>query len=91
MVNPDSNESMFFFGQTPVGKLARSIEWDKHPLGPVESWDNALKTTISIIMGSKLPMFIAWGKERYFFYNDPYAVILGNKHPKAFGDQFYMV
>ena len=33
-------------------------------------------------------MFVAWGQERTFFYNDSYALILGKKHPKAFGETF---
>lgn len=49
------------------------------------------KTALSIVLNSKFPMFISWGKERWFFYNDAYAVILGNKHPNAFGNKFYNI
>jgi signal transduction histidine kinase/CheY-like chemotaxis protein len=34
-------------------------------------------------------MFVAWGKELGFLYNDPYAEILGAKHPRALGIRFY--
>jgi signal transduction histidine kinase len=34
-------------------------------------------------------MFVAWGKDLGFLYNDPYAEILGAKHPKALGNRFY--
>ena len=30
-------------------------------------------------------MFVAWGEELGFLYNDPYAEILGAKHPRALG------
>jgi PAS domain S-box-containing protein len=33
-------------------------------------------------------MFVAWGPELGFLYNDAYAVILGAKHPKAMGSRF---
>jgi signal transduction histidine kinase/ActR/RegA family two-component response regulator len=33
-------------------------------------------------------MFVAWGKELGFLYNDPYAEILGAKHPSALGKRF---
>lgn len=33
-------------------------------------------------------MFVAWGPERFFFYNDAYATILGTKHPSALGEKF---
>ena len=34
-------------------------------------------------------MFVAWGKELGFLYNDAYAEILGAKHPRALGSRFY--
>jgi len=40
------------------------------------------------MLGSKFPMFVAWGPELGFLYNDAYAVILGAKHPKAMGSRF---
>jgi PAS domain S-box-containing protein len=33
-------------------------------------------------------MFIAWGPELAFLYNDAYAPILGSKHPRALGRPF---
>src|SRR3712207_4602128 len=34
-------------------------------------------------------MFVAWGADLGFLYNDPYAEILGAKHPAALGRRFY--
>ncbi|MCW1432404.1 PAS domain-containing sensor histidine kinase [Novosphingobium sp. JCM 18896] len=36
-------------------------------------------------------MFIAWGADLTFLYNDAYADILGNKHPAALGEPFQEV
>lgn len=36
-------------------------------------------------------MFIAWGDELTFLYNDAYSMILGNKHPEALGRPFHLV
>ncbi len=33
-------------------------------------------------------MFVAWGADLGFLYNDPYAEILGAKHPRALGQRF---
>lgn len=79
---------MIIFGKGITGKIARSIDWSKHPLGPVGTWDVNLRSSLSLAMSSMFPMFISWGPERYFFYNDAYSVILGNKHPDAFGKKF---
>lgn len=77
-----------FFGKSETAELANSIDWAHHPLGPIDDWDQSLKTSISLAMRSKFPMFLTWGKHKYFFYNDAYAPILGIKHPKAFGQKF---
>jgi PAS domain-containing protein len=34
-------------------------------------------------------MFVAWGPALGFLYNDPYAEILGAKHPAALGARFH--
>ncbi|WP_458388534.1 HWE histidine kinase domain-containing protein [Sphingomonas sp. F9_3S_D5_B_2] len=36
-------------------------------------------------------MFIAWGSELTFIYNDAYAPILGTKHPSALGAPFQQI
>ncbi len=54
-------------------------------MGPVETWPQSLKTSISTLLECKLPMYIAWGKEWTQFYNDAYRPILGAKHPAAMG------
>lgn len=77
-----------FFGQTEVAYHASKIDWSNHPLGPVEKWDTHLKIALGIAFNSKFPMFVSWGKERFFFYNDAYAVILHKRHPAAFGARF---
>jgi PAS domain S-box-containing protein len=71
-----------------TGALIESIDWSRHPLGPIESWPAALCTTLSIILHSRFPMFIFWGKDLICFYNDAYRPSLGNegKHPSAMGN-----
>jgi PAS domain S-box-containing protein len=60
-------------------------------LGPVEQWPASLRTTWRLMEQSKFPMFVAWGKNLRFLYNDAYAPILGAKHPEAFGRPFRQV
>lgn len=69
------------------GELIRSIDWIKNPLGPIEKWPQSLRTTLSILLNSKFPMFLFWGPELICFYNDAYRPSLGNegKHPEAMG------
>ena len=67
----------------------RSQDWSASPLGPPESWPQSLRTVVGLLLQSRFPMFVAWGEELGFLYNDPYAEILGAKHPAALGKRFY--
>jgi signal transduction histidine kinase/CheY-like chemotaxis protein len=71
-----------------VAELMRSHDWSQSPLGPPESWPPSLRTVVHLLMQSQFPMFVAWGPELGFLYNDPYAEILGAKHPRALGRRF---
>ena len=71
-----------------MGARIRAFDWADSPLGSPENWPQALKTTMGILLGSKFPMFLAWGPELRFIYNDAYAEILGGKHPAALGRSF---
>lgn len=68
-----------------MGKLIRSYDWSKTPLGPVSSWPRSLKTSIGIMLQSPYPMFVWWGREMIMFHNDAYVPVLGKRHPEALG------
>ena len=71
-----------------MGALMRSHDWSRSPLGAPESWPQPLRTTVGLLLQSRFPMFVAWGAELGFVYNDAYAEILGAKHPHALGRRF---
>ena len=66
----------------------RAKDWAATPLGPVEAWPQSLRTAVSILLNSRHPMFLAWGRQLGFLYNDGYAPIFGAKHPAALGRPF---
>ena len=37
------------------------------------------------MLTSRQPIWIGWGRDLVFFYNDPYKSIIGGKHPVALG------
>jgi PAS domain S-box-containing protein len=83
---PKSNTS-FLSGGGEMGELIRQKDWGNSPVGPPEKWSQSLRTTLSIILHSKFPMFLFWGPELICFYNDAYRPSLGNngKHPDLLG------
>lgn len=69
-----------------MGDLISQFDWCRTSIGPLEFWPQSLKTTVSIILNSSHPMWIGWGKEMNFLYNDAYVQVLGlSKHPWALG------
>nr|AGC72318.1 PAS/PAC domain protein [uncultured bacterium A1Q1_fos_1093] len=75
----------FLSGGGEMGERIRAFDWSKTPLGPPETWEQSLKTCVRIILTSRQPMFVWWGKELINIYNDPYKAIVGGKHPTALG------
>jgi PAS domain S-box-containing protein len=75
----------FLQGGGELGQRIREHNWSNTPLGPVETWPQSLRTCIRIMLTSRQPIWIGWGKELIKFYNDPYKAIVGGKHPWALG------
>jgi two-component sensor histidine kinase/PAS domain-containing protein len=63
----------------------REYDWGSSPLGPPEHWPQPLRTATAMLLNTLQPMFIAWGPELTFLYNDGYAPLLGARHPAALG------
>ncbi|MDB5798493.1 MAG: hypothetical protein JWP36_2395 [Paucimonas sp.] len=90
MNNPDRDAApvSFLTGGGFMGAQMRAHDWSTSPLGPPQTWPQSLRTIVELLLNSKLPMFVAWGPELGFLYNDPYAEILGAKHSAALGRRF---
>jgi PAS domain S-box-containing protein len=69
-----------------LGELVRQFDWSTTPLGNIEDWPQSLKTVVRVLLTSRFAMWMGWGPELTFFYNDAYArMSLGKKHPWALG------
>ncbi|MDB5955489.1 ATP-binding protein [Ramlibacter sp.] len=83
--------SSFLQGGGVVGARMRSHDWSKTSLGEPSRWPRALQNTVGLVLDSQFPMFLAWGPELTFLYNDAYSRILEDKHPSALGRPFCQV
>jgi PAS domain S-box-containing protein len=81
----------FLDGGGELGALMRAHDWSGSSLGHPTTWPQSLRTVVELLLNSKFPMFVAWGPDLGFLYNDAYSEILGAKHPAALGKRFYDV
>ncbi|MFE8645982.1 ATP-binding protein [Sphingomonas sp. NCPPB 2930] len=72
-----------FVGQGEMADLMRRHDWAASPLGPPERWPESLKVALRLMLSSRFEMWLGWGPDVAFFYNDAYRPTLGNKHPNA--------
>lgn len=61
------------------------FDWSTTSLGPIETWPQALRSAVSILSNSPVPMVLLWGPDGIMIYNDGYAGIAGNRHPGLLG------
>jgi signal transduction histidine kinase len=75
----------FLAGGGEMGERIREFDWSASPLGPLHTWPQSLRTCMRIMLTSRQPIWIGWGKDLIKLYNDPYKAIVGGKHPWALG------
>ncbi|SIQ01698.1 PAS fold-containing protein [Rhizobium sp. RU33A] len=78
----DSHQDIFI-GDSEMAQLMRRHDWASSSLGSPDRWPEALKVAIRLLLTSKFEMWLGWGPDIAFFYNDAYRPTLGNKHPNA--------
>ncbi|WP_158266582.1 PAS domain S-box protein [Allosphingosinicella deserti] len=87
-VPPVADPLSFLSDGGEMGARMRAFDWSATPLGPPERWPQALKTVVGLLLSTTFPMFVAWGPELRFLYNDGYIDVLDGKHPDALGGRF---
>jgi PAS domain S-box-containing protein len=85
-IPPASFSPEWLTGGGELGRLIRKHDWSHTSLGPIDAWPQSLKTSVNLILNSRHPMWIGWGKDIAFLYNDAYIRVLSlAKHPWALG------
>jgi len=80
-----AEKQRLFLGRGELAGLMKGFDWASTPIGPPELWPQSLKTAVRIMLTSQQPIWIGWGEELIYLYNDPYKSIIGGKHPWALG------
>ncbi len=74
-----------FPGDSEMARRMRAHDWAATPLGDASAWPEGLKVPLGMMLTSKFEMWLGWGEDLAFLYNDAYSPTLGRKHPRALG------
>src|SRR5690606_25073026 len=81
LVKQTSRSLSFLERGGEMGEAMRGLDWSQTPVGDPAQWSTPVKAAIGIMLNSGHPMFVAWGPQLTFCYNDAYIALLGAKHP----------
>jgi len=80
--------SEIFPGDSVMARLMRQWDWSQTALGDPRGWPDGLKIPLRMLLTSRFEMWLGWGPDLLFFYNDAYIPTLGLKHPSMLGKPF---
>jgi PAS domain S-box-containing protein len=87
----DTRDQGLDVGTLAPGEMRRRIDtldWATTPLGPRETWSPRLTFAVDMIVASRFPSALRWGGGLVLIYNDAYAPMLGERHPRVLGKTF---
>ncbi len=86
MVTGTGSADSLFAGPGKVSRAMAARDWSATPVGPPEQWPASLRSIVRVLLTSRFSMWLGWGSELAFFYNDAYhRDTLRDKHPWALG------
>ncbi|WP_223149326.1 ATP-binding protein ['Massilia aquatica' Lu et al. 2020] len=84
--NSRAGSLSFLAAPGEMGARIAAADWTATPLGDLHAWPQSLRTAVSLMLNSSHPMWIGWGPDATFLYNDAYISVLSlAKHPHALG------
>jgi PAS domain S-box-containing protein len=87
MMTDSIAETAFLSHSGEMAYLIAGYDWGKSPLGPIGQWPQSLKTTISLILQSPVPIVTLWSEDGVMIYNDAYSEFAGARHPQLLGSR----
>jgi len=74
-------------GGGELGAIVRAYDWATTPLGPITGWSQSLRSAVSTVLLSPVPIVLLWGPDGIMIYNDAYSAFAGGRHPQLLGSK----
>ncbi len=65
-----SKQYKFLSGGGKMGAAIQIFDWSPTVIGSIERWPQTLRTSVGIVVQSKVPMFLSWGDDALCIFND---------------------
>ncbi len=79
-----TRDTLFDGGGVMGGRMA-ALDWTATAMGPPARWPQGLRALVRVMLGSRYAMWMGWGAEQTFLFNDAYLPTLGVKGDWALG------
>lgn len=74
----------------PMAEAITAFDWSRTALGPMTSWQPALRVALDMVMSSRFPTCLMWGGELIALYNNAFLSILGYRQ-RSLGQPFSLI
>ena len=75
----------FLNGGGSMAARIAAADWRGHRLGPIAQWPAALRMSLSIMLNARSAQVLGWTSDYFCFFNDAYALALGERADTALG------
>lgn len=82
-----SKKYNLFLKDSEMTAIIRTNDWNNTTVGEMDQWSVGLRSALGIILNSRFPMFLFWGKDLICFYNDACldGMCIRGKHTSILG------
>jgi PAS domain S-box-containing protein len=70
-----------------LGRLIGAFDWGATSVGPIAAWPGYLRSTVSTILRSPVPIVTLWNADGVMIYNDAYSEFAAGRHPRLLGSR----
>jgi PAS domain S-box-containing protein len=77
----------FLDGGGEAAALIAGFDWSATSMGDIQAWSPVMRSTLALILRSRVPIVTLWGTDGIMIYNDAYADFAGTRHPQLLGSK----
>jgi PAS domain S-box-containing protein len=79
------SSNRLIYGDGQMADRIRAFDWAATPLGPIAQWSETLRSSVNLVLACSFPSLVFWGEHMIQIYNDAFAPLLADRHPRALG------